>query len=289
MQIPTYPQEFPERYQHVIPKKISCCTAIFLPRSESFVKVILLQRVFGPSAGRAGRVADAGIANLRVNEPRYASMHCVRPSDHLRMGRADGAGQKGSVGRNGSYDPAGHVRFPSGFRVVTVLWEGNSGGFSDPKQPCSFGDGVVTTPSGCVAATVLRNPSIDLLRSSDRISSGRRQENAKTASEHLAPLLILAPINGKRGPPPMATGPRRQNATASCTCTFWVYFNDSRINKILWVIGSFLPWVGKKVTSCEFGDTAYQYDSNQGLPPSPVIACAHMNITPRRHQCFGSL
>lgn len=61
-QIPTYPQQNPARYQQVIPVKISCCAAFFLPESVGRATVRSPQRSFGRPGGaqRLRRLAQGG-------------------------------------------------------------------------------------------------------------------------------------------------------------------------------------------------------------------------------------
>lgn len=47
----TYPHEFTDKVQRLIPRKVSCCSAIALPESISCVILVLLARTFGKVSG----------------------------------------------------------------------------------------------------------------------------------------------------------------------------------------------------------------------------------------------
>lgn len=148
---------------------------------------------------------------------------------------------------------------------------------------------------GRVVAKGFRVCGIDMGRPSGRLISGRRQENAKTASKHLAPFpFVSTPYasNGKRGPPPCKSirtppsegdrvvhlwpltiaGEARDQPYLAC---------DGRISTIS-VTHLHMLWASV------FADAAHLTSIKARLPVQ-MLGCAYQSDSSRGPRCFALL
>lgn len=114
--ISAYPQQNPQRYQQVIPKKFSCCSAIFLPERHGIVKLNSPQEIARSGAGRTGRTGPKrSETSLRawVATWRFGGLTGGRP---LGVGRIGKCGWCGVVGHSRMQQAScGH------FRVIVAV------------------------------------------------------------------------------------------------------------------------------------------------------------------------
>lgn len=104
--IPSYPQEIPHRYQHLIPKKFRCCSVFFLPvwpgRCDSFITAADLRTQCG--AAKAPRDRRSGSGGFGLNDHRHRFRRAPRMVRHFRVTgqhrddiRVDAGGQGASA------------------------------------------------------------------------------------------------------------------------------------------------------------------------------------------------